>query len=218
MTVTNNLRYDFQIIESWIKPGSKVLGLGCGDGSLLYSLKKKKQISETGIEIRESNVAGCIEKGLTVIQGDINTEVHDYPDAFFDTVVLSQTLQETYEPVKLLKEILRIGKTAVVSFPNFSHWKTRVQFLFRGAAPVTEQLPYTWYDTPNIRVLSINDFKSLSQKAGFRIVREVAIKSNGNGSHGKTVRFLPNVRATYGIFLIKQQETSACPPTVPPGP
>jgi methionine biosynthesis protein MetW len=163
MEAKGDLRYDFQVIESWIRPGSKVLGLGCGDGTLLHSLKKKKNIRETGIDIKESNVAECIGKGLTVIQGDINTEINDYPDAFFDTVVLSQTLQETYEPIRLLKEILRIGKTAVVSFPNFSHWKIRMQFLFKGAAPVTEQLPYTWYDTPNIRVLSINDFKSLSK-------------------------------------------------------
>lgn len=199
-------RYDFRIIKSWIKPGAKVLGLGCGDGTLLHSLKKNKRIVETGIDIDASTVAGCIEKGLSVIQGDINTELFDYPDGFFDTVVLSQTLQEIYEPMRLLREIMRIGKTAVVSFPNFSFWQVRMQFLFKGAAPMTKQLPYTWYDTPNIRVLSINDFRSLARKAGFKIIKEVAIKNRRGNGQGKSIRFLPNARATYGIYLIKGLE------------
>lgn len=199
-------RHDFRIIESWIRPGTRVLGLGCGDGELLYSLKKNRQIVETGIDIDAATVAGCIEKGLSVIQGDINTELFDYPDAFFDTVILSQTIQQIYEPVKLLREIMRIGKTAIVSFPNFSYWKVRLQFLFKGAAPMTKQLPYTWYDTPNIRVLSINDFRSLARKAGFKIIKEAAMHNPRGKSRGGPIRFLPNARATYGIYLIEGLE------------
>lgn len=198
----DSMRYDFKIIESWIKPGSKVLGLGCGEGELLFSLKKNKKVVETGIEILESKVAKCIEKGLSVIQGDINSEIYDYPDAFFDCVILSQTIQQTYEPVKLLREIMRIGKTAVITFPNFCHWHVRMQFLLSGHAPVTEQFPYAWYDTPNIRVLSVKDFRKLSKDAGFKIIRELAVKTCSGDRYGKAISFLPNLRATYGIFLI----------------
>lgn len=196
------IRYDLQIIESWIEPGSKVLSLGCGEGDLLSALKKSKNITETGIEIVESKVARCIEKGLSVIQGDINIEIDDYPDGFFDYVILSQTIQQTYNPIEILQKIMRIGKTAVVTFPNFSHWHVRLQFLFSGHAPRTKQLPYTWYETPNIRVLSINDFKQLSHEAGFKIIKEMAIKTHSADRSGKTIRVLPNLRATYGLFLL----------------
>lgn len=201
-TERETMRYDLQIIESWIEPGARVLGLGCGEGDLLYSLKHNKNISETGVEISESKVATCIENGLSVIQGDINEEVKDYPDGCFDYVVLSQTMQQVYEPLELINSILRVGKKAVVSFPNFSHWNIRMQFLFSGHVPVTEQLPYSWYDTPNIRVLSIRDFKKFSRDAGFRIFKKAAINTHTQDRYGKTIRFLPNLRATYGLFLI----------------
>lgn len=197
------LRFDLKIIESWIEPGSRVLGLGCGDGELLYSLKQNKKVAETGIEINESKIVQCLEKGLNVIHGDIEKEVYGYPDACFDYVILSQTIQQAYEPISLLKEVLRIGKAAVVSFPNFSFWKVRLQFLLHGSAPMTEQLPYTWYETPNIRVLSIRDFKDLAGKTGYKIVKETAIRTLHVDSYGKPVRFFPNARATYGIFLVK---------------
>ena len=121
----NSIRYDLQIIASWIEPGSRVLGLGCGDGELLHYLKTRKQSDCTGIEIDEAKVVKCIERGLNVLQGDINTEVLDYPDNRFDYVIMSQTLQQIYEPANLIRSILRIGKRAIVSFPNLSHWKIR---------------------------------------------------------------------------------------------
>lgn len=201
-TDSDAMRYDLQIIESWIEPGTKVLGLGCGEGDLLHSLKKNRNVSETGIEIVESKVATCIEKGLSVIQGDINEEVEDYPDGFFDYVVLSQTMQQVYEPLELINAILRVGKKAVVSFPNFSHWKVRMQLMFSGYVPVTEQLPYSWYDTPNIRVLSIKDFMKFSRDAGFKIIKGVAINTHTQDRYGKIVKLFPNLRATYGLFLI----------------
>lgn len=198
----NNLRYDLQIIASWIEPGAKVLGLGCGDGDLLYYLKKNKNVFETGIEFIESKVVSCIEKGLSVIQGDINEEINDYADNSFDYVILSQTLQQVYEPSELIKAMLRIGKKGIVSFPNFGHWPVRLQLLFKGHAPITPQLPYQWYDTPNIRVLSLKDFRAFSRLAGFKILKEAAINTYREDKTGNYVTFFPNLRATYGIYLI----------------
>ncbi len=199
---SNKLRYDLGLIASWIEPGSKVLGLGCGDGELLYFLKTQKQVKETGVEIQESKVAECIEKGLSVIQGDINEEVEDYKDNTFDYVILSQTLQQVYEPSKLIRSMLRIGKKGVVSFPNFSHWKARVQLLVTGYAPVTKQLPYKWHDTPNIRVITIKDFRKFIKEISYAIIKEAEINTDSQDKRGRIVKFLPALRATYGIFLI----------------
>lgn len=196
------MRYDLDLIESWIEPGSRILGLGCGEGDLLFALKTRKQVKERGIEISEKKVRICIEKGLSVIQGDINTELDDYPDQCFDYVILSQTLQQVYAPPKLIRSMLRIGRKAVVSFPNFGHWRIRKQLLFSGYVPVTEQLPYHWYNTPNIRVLTIKDFERFSKEVGFRILKEAAINTQHADMHGTIVRLFPNLRATYGLFLI----------------
>jgi methionine biosynthesis protein MetW len=201
-----NLRFDLQVIASWIQPGTRVLGLGCGEGELLYHLKKHKNIKETGIEIVEHRVAACIEKGLSVIQGDINEEITDYPDNRFDYVILSQTMQQVYEPMGLIKQMMRIGRKVVVSFPNFGHWGIRSQVLFKGIAPLTAQLPYQWYDTPNIRILSIRDFREFARRVNFRIIDEVAIKTDNLLRSEIIIRFLPNFRATYGIFLIAKNE------------
>jgi methionine biosynthesis protein MetW len=196
------MRYDLSIIENWIEKGSRVLGLGCGDGELLHALKTRKNVEERGIEISESGVRACIEKGLSVVQGDINTEIADYPDNSFDYVILSQTLQQVYRPDELITAMLRIGRKAVVSFPNFGHYRIRLQLLLSGYVPVTEQLPYQWYDTPNIRVLTLRDFERFSKKVGFRILKEVAINTKDKDMHGSIVRAFPNIRATYGLFLI----------------
>ena len=196
------MRFDLEIIASWIKPGSTVLGLGCGEGDLLYYLKNEKKVKETGIEIKESKVASCIEKGLSVLQGDINAEIKDYADNSFDYCILSQTLQQVYDPENLFKEILRVGKRAIVSFPNFAHYKIRLQLLLAGKAPVSRELPYQWYDTPNIRVLALEDFKIFSNKIGFEIHNHAAIKPGEKSNEGKIVNFFPNLFATYGIYEI----------------
>ena len=202
------IRFDLQIIASWIEPGSKVLDLGCAEGDLLYFLKAHKQVDGTGIERAEAKVAQCIEKGLSVLQGDINEEVLDYPDNTFDYVIVSQTLQQVYEPDKLILSLLRIGKKGIVSFPNFSHWGVRLQLLRTGYAPITRQLPYQWYDTPNIRVITLKDFRKFSKDVGFKILKEVAINTNSHDRYGNIVTFLPNLRTTYGIFLIGKDQSS----------
>jgi methionine biosynthesis protein MetW len=196
------MRFDLQIIASWIEPGTRVIDLGCGQGELLKYLINHKNVTGSGIEHNESRVTLCIEKGLSVLQGDINEEVLDYPDNAFDYVILSQTLQQVYEPADLIRSLLRIGKKGIVSFPNFSYWTIRLQLMLSGYAPITRQLPYEWYDTPNIRVITIKDFRKFARQVDFKIFKEVAINTRNNGKIGKIIKFMPNLCATYGIFLI----------------
>jgi len=196
------LRFDLQMIASWIEPGARVLDLGCGEGSLLEPLIQHKKVMGSGIEQDQGRAATSIAKGLTVLQGDINEEVEDYPDNTYDYVILSQTLQQVYAPDELIRSMLRIGKKGIVSFPNFSHWRVRLQLLTSGHAPVTRQLPYQWYDTPNIRVITLNDFRRFAREVGYRILKEIAIETQTANRQGNIIRILPDLRATYGIFLI----------------
>jgi len=202
----NTLRYDLQIIASWIVPGARVIDLGCGEGNLLKYLINQKQVKGSGIERNEGKVADCIAKGLSVLQGDINDEVLDYPEDTFDYVILSQTLQQVYEPDTLIRSMLRIGKKGIVSFPNFSHWRIRLQLLLTGYAPITKQLPFQWYNTPNIRVITIKDFRRFIREVGFNILKEVAINTQSENRYGKKIKTLPNLRATYGIFLVGNEK------------
>jgi methionine biosynthesis protein MetW len=198
------MRFDLQVIASWIEPGSRVLDLGCGNGDLLEYLKIHKQVIGTGIEFSEEKAAHCIERGLTVLQGDFRREVRDYPEGRFDVIILSQTLQQISDPKELLIDLLSIGKRVIVSFPNFAHWSARLQILFTGMAPVTDQLPYEWYNTPNIRVISIKDFKRFLRLFGVRTVREVAINTHHHDYKGNIVRSFKNLRATYGIMMLER--------------
>lgn len=200
----NGIRFDLQLIASWIKPGTRVLDLGCGEGDLLHYLKIHKQVQGTGIEKEEGKVARCIARGLSVLQGDINAEVLDFSDLAFDVVVLSQTLQQVFEPDRLILSMLRVGHKAIVSFPNFSHWRIRAQLLTRGYAPITPQLPYQWYNTPNIRVITLKDFERFSKEVGFEINKSLAVYTKNQGKAGQQVTFLSNLRATYGIFQINR--------------
>jgi len=212
MTEQASMRFDLQIISSWIQDGSTVLDLGCGKGDLLAFLRENKAVKGVGIEQDEEKVACAISKGLTVLQGDLSTEVRDYPENRFDYVVLSQTLQQVYEPAELLQELIRIGRRVIVSFPNFSHWGVRLQVLFTGRAPKNEHLPYDWYDTPNIRVITMKDFRLFMKKIGVCILKETAINTHHHDIHGHIVRFLPNWRATYGIFLVASCPGGKCAP------
>lgn len=199
------LRYDLATIASWIEPGSKVLGLGCGRGELLHWLKNHKNVKERGIEISESKVLKCIEKGLSVLQGDIYEEIEDYPDNTFDYAICSQTLQQVYDPQVLIKSMMRVANKGVVSFPNFGHINVRVQLALTGQAPVTKELPYEWHNTPNIRVLSLQDFHKFAKEMNFKIVNKAAINMTPNQMDGKPVNLLPNLFAAYGIFLIGKE-------------
>jgi methionine biosynthesis protein MetW len=201
-TPSKPLRFDLQIIASWIPAGSTVLDLGCGDGELLEYLRDRKRVAGTGIELREERVARAIQRGLSVLQGDIGAELADYPDGAFDTVILSQTLQQVYQPAELIRELLRVGRRGIVSFPNFSHWSVRAQLLVTGYAPKNAQLPYEWYNTPNIRVITLRDFRKFTRELGVPVLREVAIVSHVRDRRGRIIRRFPDLRATYGIFMI----------------
>ncbi len=203
---SNHIRFDLGIIASWIKPGARVLDLGCGHGDLLAYLKEHKQTQGTGIEQDKKKAASCIERGLSVLQGDIKEEVADYPDDAFDVVILSQTLQQVYQPDVLLKSLSRIGKQVIVSFPNFSHYRIRFQLFFYGQAPKSRQLPFSWYDTPNIRVITLADFRKFAKEVGYTIVKECAINTHDQEKSGNIVSLFSNLRATYGIFLIENKK------------
>ena len=198
-----SLRYDLQVIASWIEPGMRVLDLGCGNGDLLAYLRSHKQVHATGIEFSEERVEHCIQRWLTVLQGDFCEEIGDYPENCFDVVILSHTLQQIRQPKELLLDMLRIGRRVIVSFPNYAHWYVRLQVLFTGLAPMTDQLPYDWYDTPNIRIISIKDFQRFMLQFGMRAVRELAINTHHHETKGNQVRYLKNLRATYGIIMLE---------------
>ncbi len=197
-----DMRFDLQIIASWIKPGSRVLDLGCGRGDLMQHLNTDKNVKAVGIELDEEKAMECIAKGLSVVQGDINTEIRDYPDGHFDYVVLSQTLQQVYHPGALVREMLRTGRQGIVSFPNFSHWRIRAQLLLTGRAPISKELPYEWHDTPNIRVITMKDFQRFCSQMGFVIEKSAPIDTYYHDTTGHVVHLLPQWRATYGIFLL----------------
>jgi methionine biosynthesis protein MetW len=203
------MRFDLQVIASWIEPGSRVLDLGCGRGDLMRHLCEHKNVKAVGIELDEEKVMECIASGLSVVQGDINTEIRDYPDGHFDYVVLSQTLQQVYDPNRLLHEMLRTGRQGIVSFPNFSHWRIRMELLFTGRAPISRELPFEWHDTPNIRVITMKDFQRFCTEMGFVILRRTPIDTYYHDSTGHVVRLLPQWRATYGIFMLGDRGRNA---------
>ena len=196
------MRFDLSVIASWITPGSRVLDLGCGQGDLLEHLHAAKGVQGYGVEMDLEKASQGIARGVSILQGDINEEIKDYPDQYFDFVVLSQTLQQVHAPLELMTEMLRVGRKGIVSFPNFAHWRNRCQLFVQGQAPVTRELPYEWHDTPNIRVITIKDFTHFCHRYGLTVQEMVAIKSYYKTNTGVVIRCLPNLRATYGIFLL----------------
>ncbi len=202
MIESAGMRFDLQIISSWISPGCRVLDLGCGRGDLLFYLQHQKNVRGVGIEQDEDKAAFCISRGLSVLHGDFIEEVSDYPENHFDCIVLSQTLQQVYAPDKLLPVLMSVGSRVIVSFPNFSHWKVRLQLLLSGAAPRNEQFPYEWHNTPNIRIITLKDFRIFMHKIDGIILKQAAISSDCHETHGRLIRRLQNWRASYGIFMI----------------
>ncbi len=189
-------RPDFHVIGEIIQPGSRVLDLGCGEGELLAWLVEHKSVMARGVEISSAQVRRAIARGVSVYQGDINEGLEDYPDKAFDYVILSQTLQETRAPLQVLRELLRIGRRTIVSFPNFGHWSVRLAMLQNGQAPKTKLFPHNWYDSPNIHFLSINDFEDLCRDNGFPIERRYFL------SGARRVEKFPNLMAQTAVFLL----------------
>lgn len=169
------LRPDLAAIADMVQEGSKVLDIGCGDGTLLEYLVHTKHVDGRGLELSQQNVNQCVARGLSVVQGDADTDLGEYPSGIFDVVILSQTIQATRHPRLVLNELLRIGKHVIVSFPNFGHWRIRLSLLFRGRMPITRTLGHFWYDTPNIHLCTIADFLVLVRQVGGRIERAVAL-------------------------------------------
>lgn len=191
-------RVDQEIISSWVLPGSSVLDLGCGDGELLTRLIREKQVRAQGIELSEQAIHQCVAGGLSVFQEDIDSGLAEFANRSFDYVILNQTFQQVKKPDFVLQEALRVGKKSIVSFPNFVHFRARFQIFFNGRVPVTSALPYEWYDTPNLHFLSIADFTEYCRKRRVRIEQAEYIRRN------KKVRFLPNLFAETGLFLLSK--------------
>lgn len=198
------LRPDLQAIAGLIAPGASVLDIGCGDGVLLAWLVQHKQVEGRGIEIDTDNVNKAIALGVPVIQGDIETDLAFYPDRSFDVVVLGQTLQALRDPKAVLDELLRIGKTAIVSVPNFGNWKNRLYLALRGRMPVTSTLSYQWYDTPNIHFCTISDFVVLCEEMGIRIERRIWVDAEGKPSRFSGRGILANILGEQGVFVLSR--------------
>ena len=189
-------RLDHKVIYGIIEPGSGVLDLGCGEGDLLYLLSKKKGIKAQGIELSEEAIYRCVEKGLSVFHGDIDSGLTEYPDKSFDYVILNQSMQEVRKVDLVINEALRVGRNVIVGFPNFAHWRARLRLLLKGKTPVTYSLPYRWYNTPNLHFLSISDFKEFCAEKGISIISEHYL------GKVRPADFLPNLFAINAVFVI----------------
>jgi methionine biosynthesis protein MetW len=197
-------RVDLLLIAEMVSPGVRVLDVGCGDGTLLRLLSEKRGVDGRGIELSQAGVNSCVAQGLSVIQGDADTDLVHYPDLAFDFAILSQTLQATYSPRHVLEQLLRIGKRAVVSFPNFGHWRVRGQLLFGGQMPLTDNLPDHWYDTPNIHLCTIKDFRGLCKDVGARVERAVALNAYGRKLGVSMPALAQNLFGEQAVFLLSR--------------
>lgn len=200
------LRIGYDLVIAEIPEGSRVLDLGCGDGTLLKLLDEQKNVNGFGVEISGEGVSQCVEKGVYCYQADIDEGLSDYRDNSFDYVILNQTIQNTKRPDYVIKEVLRIGKKAIISFPNFGYYRTRAYLMFRGTMPVNKLLPYQWYDSPNIHLLTIKDMIRMAPDFSFTIISEKHFSVSGVDK-SDVINVAPNLLAEYGFFVISSIES-----------
>jgi len=198
------MKPEFKIIANLIENNTRVLDVGCGDGTLMEFLKDNKKIDIRGIEILKNNVQQCIGKGLTVIEGDAEKDLSQFPDGSFDFVILSQTLQAFLNPEKVISELLRVGKKAIVTIPNFGYWKIRLHLLIKGTMPVTRTLPDEWYNTPNLHMCTIKDFFNFCENRKINLYRSIAFQNLKSSKITDKNLTLKNLTAVLGIFLIEK--------------
>jgi methionine biosynthesis protein MetW len=198
------MKLEFKIIAELIEKKTRVLDVGCGDGTLMEFLQNNKKIDIRGIEISKSNVQKCIEKGLTVIEGDAEKDLTQFPDSSFDYVILSQTLQAFLNPEKVITELLRVGKKAIVTIPNFGYWKVRLHLLTKGTMPITRTLPEEWYNTPNIHMCTIKDFFNFCYNRKINLFKSIALQNLKSSNISKSNMSFKNLSAVLGIFLIEK--------------
>ena len=196
------MKKEFKVIADLLPNNVRVLDVGCGDGSLMNHLIKEKNIEARGLELKKENITKCIYKGLPVIEGNAETELNQFPSQSFDFVILSQTLQAFYNPEKVLKDLLRIGKSVIISIPNFGYWKVRTSLLFFGKMPVTKTLPNSWYNTPNLHMCTIKDLFDFCQKKRIKIKKVVGINEDKTSKITKNNLEIKNFFSKLGIFLI----------------
>ena len=199
------MKKEFQIISDLIKNNTRVLDVGCGDGILMKHLKENKKVDSRGLEISKKNVQICISKGLSVIEGDAETDLKQFPDLSFEYAILGQTLQAFYNPEKVLDDLLRVSKRAIITIPNFGYWKVRIHLLLKGTMPVNKHLPNEWYNTPNLHMCTIKDFFDFCSRKNINLFRSIALQEENVSEINKKNLSFKNFFSELGIFLVEKK-------------